>query len=96
MEEVAKAVERAGTSGACLRAVRELRGLSLAELSTTTRISQRFLDALERDAYADLPAATFVRGYVKMVARALQIVGAGPELDNFVEGYMARFHRNRG
>jgi cytoskeletal protein RodZ len=93
---VAKVVDRAGTTGACLKAVRELRGLSLAELSTTTRISQRFLDALERDSYADLPAATFVRGYVKMVVRALQITGTGPELEQFIDGYMARFHRNRG
>lgn len=95
-EDIARMVDQYSTTGTCLRVVREARGITLQELSHTTRISQRFLEALEKDAYHDLPAATFVRGYVKMVARMLHLVGNGPELDEFVDGYMARFHRNRG
>jgi hypothetical protein len=95
-EDIARLVEHLGPTGACLKAIREARGVSLEELSNTTRISQRFLDALERDAYNDLPAATFVRGYVKMVTRILQVTHNTRDLDEYVDGYMARFHRSRG
>jgi len=94
-EEVARLPERYGPTGAYLRAVREARRIDLDALSASTRITRRFLDALERDAYAELPGATFVRGYLKMVVRALESLD-GPELDEFVEGYMSRFHRARG
>jgi hypothetical protein len=94
-ESLARLFEQYGPSGAYLAAVREMRRVSLDELSTTTRITRRFLDAMERDAYTELPGATFVRGYVKMVLRALEALD-GPELDEFVEGYMSRFHRARG
>ena len=95
-EDIARMLDQYGPTGARLKAVREARGITPQELSHTTRISQRFIEALERDAYHELPAATFVRGYVKMVVRMLHMVNHGPELDEFVDGYMARFHRNRG
>ena len=77
-------------------AARELRRTTLPQLSATTRISLRFLDAMERDAYTDLPGATFVRGYLKMVVRTLEAIVPGPEVDEFIEGYMSRFFRARG
>jgi Tfp pilus assembly protein PilN len=94
-EDIARLSDQYGPTGAYLRAVREARRITLEALSASTRITLRFLDALERDAYAELPGATFVRGYLKMVARALESVD-GPELDELVEGYMSRFHRARG
>ena len=50
---------------------------------------------MERDAYTELPGATFVRGYVRMVLRSLEALD-GPDLDEFVDGFMSRFHRARG
>lgn len=94
-ESLARLFEQYGPSGAYLGAVRQLRRVSLDELSATTRITRRFLDAMERDAYTELPGATFVRGYVKMVLRALEALD-GPEAEEFVDGYMSRFHRARG
>lgn len=94
-ESLARLAEQYGPSGAYLGAVRQLRRVSLDELSATTRVTRRFLDAMERDAYQELPGATFVRGYVKMVLRALEALD-GPESDDFVDGYMSRFHRARG
>lgn len=94
-EDIARLADQYGPTGAYLRAVREARRIPLDALSSSTRITQRFLDALERDAYAELPGATFVRGYLKMVARALDAL-EDPELTEFVEGYMSRFHRARG
>lgn len=95
-EDLARIYDHYGPTGAFLKAVRELRRIPLPLLSTNTRISLRFLDAMERDAYTDLPSATFVRGYVKMVIRALEAMPAGPELEEFAEGYMSRYHRARG
>lgn len=83
------------TGIAWLRAVREARKVPIEDLSASTRITQRFLDAMERDAYHELPCATFVRGYLRMVVRALEALD-GADLDDFVEGYMSRFHRARG
>lgn len=95
-EDLARLLDQYGPTGAFLRAVRELRRIGLDQLSANTRISLRFLDALERDAYTDLPGATFVRGYLKMVLKALEAIASGTETDDFVEGYMSRFHRARG
>lgn len=94
-ESLARLFEQYGPSGACLAALRDLRRVSLDELSASTRVTRRFLDAMERDAYTELPGATFVRGYVKMVLRALEALD-GAEADEFVEGYMSRYHRARG
>lgn len=95
-EDLARLLDQFGPTGAFLRAARELRRTTLPQLSATTRISLRFLDAMERDAYTDLPGATFVRGYLKMVVRSLEAIAPGPEVDEFIEGYMSRFFRARG
>jgi cytoskeletal protein RodZ len=93
---MAQLLDQYGPTGAFLRAARETRRIPLEQLAATTRVAIRFLDALERDAYNDLPAHTFVRGYVRMVLRALDALPAGPDSDEMIEGYMARFHRARG
>ncbi len=54
---------------------RRLRGISLQELSATTRIPLRSLERLESGAFDDDPDG-FVRGFVRTVARAL---GLPPE-----------------
>ncbi|MFN7145993.1 MAG: helix-turn-helix domain-containing protein [Myxococcota bacterium] len=95
-EDLARLLDQFGPTGAFLRAARELRRTTLPQLSATTRVSLRFLDAMERDAYTDLPGATFVRGYLKMVVRSLEAIAPGPEVDEFIEGYMSRFFRARG
>jgi curved DNA-binding protein CbpA len=94
-EELARLFDQYGPSGAYLRAAREARRVRLEDLAATTKVAQRYQDALERDAFTELPAAPFVRGYVRLVARALEVLGGG-DLEEFVEGYMARFGRARG
>lgn len=80
-----------GYDGRFLKAVREYRGLSLDAMSATTRISARYLEALEANGFDQLPAATFVRGYLKEVVRVLDLGDR-----DAVGGYMALFHRHRG
>lgn len=91
LEDIPAIAERLGTDGRFLRIVRELRHMGLDDLATETRISLRYLEAIEGNDFDGLPAATFVRGYVKEVARALSIT----EVDA-VEGYMGLFSQHRG
>lgn len=74
-----------GWSGSLLRAVRERRGLSLRDIGASTRISARYLDAIEQDEHAQLPSATFVKGYLREIARTL-----GLDETALVQGYMRR------
>ncbi|MCB9777581.1 MAG: helix-turn-helix domain-containing protein [Alphaproteobacteria bacterium] len=80
-----------GYDGRFLAGVRELRGLTVDDLSRATRISTRYLQALEGNGYDQLPAATFVRGYLKEVVRVLELSDR-----DVVGGYMALFQRARG
>ena len=52
-----------------LRREREIRGISLKEISDATKISKRFLDALERNDHKTLPAPVFTRGFVREYSR---------------------------
>src|SRR5687767_13925342 len=54
-----------------LRREREIRGISLKEIADATKISKRFLDALERNDHRTLPAPVFTRGFVREYARYL-------------------------
>src|SRR5437763_1058522 len=54
-----------------LRREREIRGISLKEISDATKISKRFLEAIERNDHRTLPAPVFTRGFVREYARYL-------------------------
>jgi cytoskeletal protein RodZ len=60
-----------GSLGSYLKRERELRQVSIAEMAQTTRIPVRVLAHLENDAYTELPADVFVRGFLRSYARAL-------------------------
>ncbi len=55
--------------GAELRKQREIRGITLKEIADATKISKRYLEALEQDNYSTLPAPVFTRGFVREYAR---------------------------
>jgi cytoskeletal protein RodZ len=57
--------------GHYLRSERELRRLSLEELSQTTRIPLKSLQLLEDDRLDGLPGDVFVRGFLKSYAKAV-------------------------
>ncbi len=50
-----------------------MRGVSLDEISTATRISTRFLEALENEQWERLPGGAFNRGFIRSIARFLGI-----------------------
>ncbi|HEV8433962.1 MAG TPA: RodZ domain-containing protein [Thermoanaerobaculia bacterium] len=54
-----------------MRREREIRAISLKEIADATKISKRFLDAIERNDHKTLPAPVFTRGFVREYARYL-------------------------
>jgi len=60
-----------GNFGERLRREREMREVSLDEITSATRIGTRFLEALENEAWDRLPGGVFNRGFVRAVARYL-------------------------
>ena len=62
--------------GENLRRERELRGIELREMADATKISIRFLQALEQDRVDILPGGMFPRAFVRQYAKYL---GLDPE-----------------
>jgi hypothetical protein len=62
--------------GEFLRRERELRRISLDDVAERTKISRRYLEAIEEERYDRLPGEAFVRGFIRSYA---QSVGLDPE-----------------
>ena len=69
--------------GGNLQREREMRGVTLEEISGATKISVRFLRAIEEENFAALPGGVFTRSFIRTYARYLG-------LDE--ERVMAEFH----
>jgi len=62
-----------GAFGDRLRREREMRGITLDEITESTKISRRHLEALESDHFDQLPGGVFNKGFVRAYARFLGI-----------------------
>lgn len=62
--------------GAWLRGQREARGVSLRDIADSSKISVRYLEALEQDRLDVLPAPVFAKGFLREYAR---VVGLDPD-----------------
>ncbi len=62
--------------GKTLREAREAKGLTLAQVSDTTRISKAYLQAVEEDAYQKIPGEVFVKGVLRGYGNFLGLDGA--------------------
>jgi cytoskeletal protein RodZ len=60
-----------GSFGERLKRERELREVTLPEITSATRIGPRFLEALENEDWDKLPGGVFNRGFVRAIARYL-------------------------
>jgi len=60
-----------GTFGELLKRERELREVSLNELTVKTRVPPKFLEALENEEWSKLPGGVFNRGFLRAIARYL-------------------------
>lgn len=72
--------------GDFIRRVREYKKVSLEQLSSVTKITPYYLNAVERMDADCLPATVFVRGYVIQIARYL-----GLDEKRAADSYMSRF-----
>ncbi len=69
-----------------LRQERERRKLTLEAIAEKTKIRPAHLQALEEERFGDLPAAVFVRGFLREYARCLNLPS-----DNVTQLYMKRY-----
>src|SRR5712671_6052416 len=73
--------------GEKLRLARETRGIALRDISEQTRISMRYLEAIEMDDYRRLPGGIFNRSFVRAYARHI-----GYDEQLALEEYSAMMH----
>jgi cytoskeleton protein RodZ len=57
--------------GASFKKARESRGLSFAQIAEETRISARFLEAIENEDFQVLPGGIFNRGFIRTYASSI-------------------------
>jgi len=75
------------TAGEILKAGRNEKGWTIAELSGRTKIQERFIGALENSDLSKLPAMPFVNGFLRTISL---------ELDLNPKGIVAVFRRDFG
>jgi flagellar biosynthesis protein FlhG len=72
-------------TGAELRRIREARGVSLRHIASVTKIGLRFLEYIEEDRFALLPAPVYLRGFLYEYARLV-----GIDARRTADAYMSR------
>jgi len=60
-------------TGPDLKRIREARGVSLRQMSSTTKIGTRFLEYIEGDRFTFLPAPIYLKGFLKEYARTVSL-----------------------
>jgi len=69
--------ELASYCGAAFRQLREKRGITLEAIAERTKISKRYLQAIEHEDAANFPEAVYLKGYLRQYCRE---IGVDPEL----------------
>jgi cytoskeletal protein RodZ len=78
------------TFGEELRRERELRQISLREVSEATKINMRFLEALERNEFRHLPGGQFTKGFVRAYSQHI-----GLDAEAMVNAYLYELERQQ-
>ncbi len=81
-DRLAPAAVDSASPGQRLRLAREARQLTRDAIAAQMRIEPKVIEALERDDYTRLPAAVFVRGYLRAYAKLVGLA-AEPLVDAF-------------
>jgi curved DNA-binding protein CbpA len=77
--------------GTALRRYRLSRGVELEEIASATKIRESCLERLEANCYHELPAAVYVRGFLKEYARFLRL-----DPTRVADSYMRRLRECTG
>ena len=75
-------------TGAVLRRIRETRGISLRQIANASKVGMRYLEYIEEDRHAYLPAPVYLRGFLQEYAR---MVGLDPR--RVTESYISQIGR---
>ena len=86
-KEAGAGTAESGSFGEWLRRQREMREISLRDIADRTKISRRYLEAMEADRFDLLPAPIFAKGFLREYAR---YVGLSP--DDVVNHYLSVHH----
>ena len=78
--------EGAEYDGQRLQRMRERRSIEIDEIAGVTKVNPTYLRFLEEERFDDLPAAVYVRGFLKSYARCL-----GLDPDRVARSYMRRY-----
>src|SRR5688572_14745224 len=73
MSKMKHSLTENSTPGEILRYVREASRLSQTEVAQRLCLTEHTIDALERDAYNELPAPVFVKGYLRSCAELFRL-----------------------
>jgi curved DNA-binding protein CbpA len=73
-------------TGPALKALRELRGLSIKDIADTTKVGSRYLECIEEEMFAKLPARPYLRGFLGLYAKTL-----GYEPERVISDYLKRY-----
>jgi flagellar biosynthesis protein FlhG len=85
-EDESESDEEAEYDGPRLERLRARRGIELDEIAGVTKVNPTYLRFIEEERFDDLPAAVYVRGFVKCYARCL-----GLDPDRVARSYMSRY-----
>jgi DnaJ-class molecular chaperone len=72
--------------GEVLRRIRVSRGVEIEEIAEVTKISPAYLRLIEQNRFHDLPAAVYLRGFLRQYAHCLRL-----DPGRVTESYMQRF-----
>jgi cytoskeleton protein RodZ len=76
--------------GGFLKNERELRGISLEEISDITKVRFSFLQAIESNNFDEFPGEVFIKGYIRSYAKAI-----GSDVDEILNIYDDEIGRDR-
>ena len=72
-EATAQMPDASAGPGARLRVAREARAMSVSEVAKQLHLDAKLIQALEEEDFAQIPAPTFVYGYLRSYARLLNL-----------------------
>ncbi len=73
-------------NGPAIKALRERAGLSIRNIADMTKVSSRYLEYIEAEAFKKLPARPYVRGFLLLYAQAL-----GCDVERMINDYLKRY-----
>ncbi|MBS7671460.1 helix-turn-helix domain-containing protein [Croceicoccus gelatinilyticus] len=82
---------RNGQVGTILSEARLRQGLTLADIASSTKVSTRYLEALEHDAFSELPSKIHALGFARAFANCVCI-----DADEIADAVRARLGKSDG